>query len=758
VEAAHEKTIVHRDLKPANIKLTPSGRVKVLDFGLAKAMSGDATSADSVNSPTLTMSATVAGVILGTAGYMPPEQARGKLVDKRADIWAFGVVLYEMLTGKPLFVGETVSDTLAAVLTKEPEFDRVPAEMRALLRSCLEKDPRRRLRDIGDAWRLLHHREDAPASRSGLPYWAGVMLATIALALGGLLWRATRPVDHPLIRLTTDAGTTDHFVDGSSALAISPDGRRLVFRTGGPSAAALLGTRTLDQREIVPLHGTESGYDPFFSPDGRWIAFFTLDRLAKIPVYGGAPVTLSNATTRALGGSWAPDGSVIAAMNAVSGLVRIPAAGGAPQPLTSLGPGEETHRWPQVLPGGKAVLFTAAGTFAGMEDATIEVADLKTGAVKVLLRGGYFGRYLPSGHLVYVHQGALYGLRLDLDRLEISGTPVPLLDDLAADPVFGEGLFDFAAAPGGAGTLVYAAGRNGARAWTLRWLDAEGKSGPLISTPGLYFNPAFSPDGRLAVNAGPGGGDIVVYDPKGDSMTKLTFDGASDRAVWAPDRQHIVLRSIAGGFKMLWVRADGAGQPQVLLATPNLAVPWSISPDGKLLAYWESSPETKYDISFLRLDLSDPEHPKTGRPQPFLHTNASEAMPVFSPDGRWIAYRSDQSGTNEIYVMPVSGGGKWQISTSGGLYAMWAPNGHELFYETTDYRIMVVDYTAVGNSFSLGKQRIWYDRPLFSPGRQNLALAPDGKRFVVFEPQTTAAPIRVAFLLNFFDEVKRRIP
>jgi serine/threonine-protein kinase len=752
LDAAHKKGIVHRDLKPANILVTRQG-IKLLDFGLAKLADGPIAELDE----TVTQGLTQQGQIVGTLQYMSPEQLNGKEVDSRSDLFGFGCVLYEMLSGKRAFDGKSTAGVIAAVLEQEPERLKAAPPLERVVKRALAKDPEQRFQTARDlkaalSWAL----ENAPAltggsrSRFRIAVTAAAVLAVALAAVSWIAWRATRPVDHGLIRLTVDS--TERLA-GTLAVAISPDGRRLVFQNGGPSAAGLLSTRTLEQREFVPLPGTESGSDAFFSPDGQWIGFFALGRMAKISVKGGAPITLSSIGGYGPGATWAPDGSIIAAPNASSGLVRVPSTEGEPQPLTKLGPGEVTHRWPEMLPGGKAVLFTAAGT-EGMENATIEVADLRTGAVKVLLRGGYFGRYLPSGHLVYLHQGALYGERFDVDRLETSGTPVQLLDDVLGDAVNGRGHFDFAAAPEGAGTLVYVAGKSSAETWTLRWLDAEGKSTPLVSTPGIYVNPVFSPDGRLAVNAA---GDIVVYSPNGE--TKLTFDGGSDRAVWAPDRKHILLRTTAGGFKLIWLRADGAGKAQVLLTTPKPVIPWSISPDGKRLACWEENPETRYDISFLPLDLSDPEHPKLGLQEPFLHTRANEAFPVFSPDGRWIAYRSDETGVNEIYVRAVSGGGKWPVSVEGGLYAIWAPNDHELFYETADNRIMVVDYTASGDAFLVRKRRIWYDRPLFSPGRQNLALAPDGKRFVVYQSSETAsAPTRVVFLLNFIDEVKRRIP
>jgi serine/threonine-protein kinase len=758
LEAAHEKGIVHRDLKPTNIMVTAAGVVKVLDFGLARAAEEPA--GDSENSPTQTISPTRAGVILGTAPYMSPEQARGKAVDKRADIWAFGCVLYEMLTGQRAFTGGTTTDILAAVLKSEPDLTRVPAKVRRLVRRCLEKDPKKRLRDIGDAWELLDEVGQAilsPASvlRSRAPWIAAAALAIIAVATSWIAWRATRPVHHPLTRFSVDLGP-DALPGVNLTAAISPDGRRLVFAARGPDSKPRLATRLLDQAKATLLPGTENGSDPFFSADGQWIGFAAGGQLKKISVQGGAPVTLLSAPGGVRGATWGKDGSIIAALGNLVPLSRIPAAGLPPQPLTKLGPGEITHRWPQVLPGGDAVLFTASPGIP-LENANIEAISLKTGQVKTVQRGGYYGRYLPGGYLVYVHQGVLFGMPFDPARLEVRGQPTPLVEDMAATPSTASGQFDFSST----GTLVYAAGMGAGQGWQLAWLDSSGKTQPLLAVP-VALDLRLSPDGRKLAFTGDGP-DIYIHDLERDTTTRLT--GNATLPLWTPDGKHIVFRSASNDYSLYWISSDGAGDPLRVLESQNLVIPFSFSPDGRRLAYHENNPATGNDLWTLPLDITDPDHPKLGKPEPFLRTPADESAARFSPDGRWIAYRSNESGGDEIYVrpFPAGNGGKWQISFGGGLYALWAKNGRELFYETADNRIMVVDYTVDGASFVPGKPRLWSDKQLFYNGTSNLDLALDGKRFVVLTmPETPAGSeqgtVHVTVLENFFDEVRRRIP
>jgi serine/threonine protein kinase/Tol biopolymer transport system component len=765
LEAAHEKGIIHRDLKPANIKVTPEDKVKVLDFGLAKAFADDEPRSDPSNSPTLSQAATMQGVILGTASYMSPEQARGKAVDKRTDVWAFGAVLYELLAGKQAFTGEDITEILAAVVKSEPDWTALPAavpgKVRDLLRHCLQKDKRLRLRDAGDAQIEIQDALSAPkdvgttraasTSTSKLLTAMGAALAIIAVVMAWGWWRATRPVEQslrPLERLDVDLGP-DVSLDspGGADAILSPDGTRMVYVSQGR-----LFTRRLDQPNATELAETQGAFAPFFSPDGQWVAFFAPGKLKKISVEGGAAIALCDSLT-GRGGSWGDDGNIIAVFEANGGLSRIPSAGGPPTPVTELQSGESTHRWPQALPGGKAVLFTSRSTGgSGYDGANIEVMSLADHRRKTLVRGGTFGRYLPSGHLIYVNRGTLFAVPFDLDRLEVRGTPSPVLNQVGYSTLNGTAQLDFSQT----GTLIYRSGEADSGLLTVQWLDAAGKTEPLLAKPDAYQRPSLSPDGnKLAINTS----DIWVYEWQRDTMTRLTFGPASSvYPLWSPDGRYIVFQ-VQGG--MSWTRSDGSGKPQLLTQSKNRQLPYSFTPDGKRLAFYELMPQTQDDIWTVPLE-SDASGLRAGKPEPFLQTPYDERHGAFSPDGRWMAYDSNESGAIQVYVRAFPDkGGKWQISNSGGVYPVWSRNGRELFFRTEDNQIMVASYTVRGDSFVADKPRVWSEKRIatISPFA-NYDLAPDGKRIVALMPAGTPggqkAQSHVIFLENFFDEVRRR--
>jgi hypothetical protein len=777
LEAAHERGIVHRDLKPANVKITAGGVVKLLDFGLAKAVEArSAASGPPAMSPTLSLAMTQAGLILGTASYMAPEQARGKPVDRRADIWAFGVVLNEMLTGRQLFGGETVTDTLAAVVTKNPDLDLLPAEtpphIRRLLERCLRKDPKTRLRDIGEARVLIDEPfapEAAPATtaeklrRHWIPWaLAGVLGVGLAVA-AGIAWRATRPAPpRPLMRLTVDVGQGTELATAGQAghtFAITQDGTRMVIVIKGPSGAPLLGTRLLRQSQVTPLSGTEGAQTPFFSHDGQWIGFWADGRLKKVAVEGGAPMTLCESASLR-GASWGDDGNIIAALSPTSALVRIPAGGGKPEPVTQIKTGERTHRWPQVLPGSKAVLFTAHGSSAAYDEANIDVVTLATGERKTVQRGGFSPRYLASGHLLYAHQSTLFAAPFDPVRLTMTGAPVPVVEDAA-----GNGSAGSFSAVSETGTLVYRTGLSNMTGWSVHWLEGKGAPTVLHSQPGTYLLPSFSPDGkRLALTiAGSQGEDIWVKDLERGTLSRLTFlAGRNREACWTPDGTGIVFRSTNPDKPgMYWIRSDGSGEAERLTESPAIPFPSSFSPDGKRLAFANTGSDGTPDI-FTATFGGDPAHPRLGKPELFLGTRFVEIGARFSPDGRWIAYQSMESSRFEVYVRPFPGpGGRWQISTAGGEGPRWSRTGRELLFQAPDVTLMAVSYTVQGETFSAGQPRVWsQSRPLSGPGVM-WDLAPDGKRVAIMlgsQENVGQKPVtQLTMLLGFFDEVRRRV-
>jgi Tol biopolymer transport system component len=781
LEAAHEQGIIHRDLKPANIKLRSDGTVKVLDFGLAKAMDVGSSGPGGLSvSPTLSIHATQAGIILGTAAYMSPEQARGKTVDKRTDIWAFGAVLYEMLVGARPFDGEDATEVIAAVVKTPPNWSALPADVPrpivTLIQRCLEKDRKTRVGDIAAARFLLADystlgistsapAQAGPAPRSAAARALPWAMTGTAVAAGLLVlalwapWRAEKPADRPLVRLDVDLGTDVSLPapgSGGSSVVISPDGARLVYASGTP---VKLFTRRLDQPKVTELPGTQSATAPFFSPDGQWVGFSSGRKVNKISVEGGAAVPLADTATFA-GAFWAEDGSIFVSDAFGKGLLRIPAGGGAPETIAGLGMGENAFALPQILPGGKAVLFSAV-TSLDVDQNTIEVLTLADRHRKIVARGGQSPRYLATssrvGHLVYVNKATLFAIPFDLARLETRGTAVPVVDDVAHQAQLNIGEFDVSRT----GTLVYRRDSGTASGMmTLRWVDATGKSELLLARPGHYQSPSLSPDGkRVALLVAVGGSvDVWVYDPLRDAMTRLTFGGKFyGNPTWSEDGHYVVFSSPGNGI--LQARADGARQPQALTHSQSNQHPSSFAPDGKRLAYFEVARAPQIWTVPLKEEGGQL---KAGKPEEFLKSSFVDTSPSFSPDGRWLAYQSNESGQAEVYVRafspPSSGhGGKWQISNSGGTEPRWSRSGHDLVYRSGD-QILAASYAATGDTLASEKPRVW----IAKLGGTQWDLAPDGKRVVVLTPvESVEAPKpahEVVFLQNFFDELRRRVP
>jgi serine/threonine-protein kinase len=605
-----------------------------------------------------------------------------------------------------------------------------------------------------------------------------LVVAAISVAL---FWRATLPADRPMMRFSVDLGP--EAIRGRAPSGeffnpvISPDGTRLVFPAKAADGSEQLAMRRLEQSTVTMLAGTEGAVDPFFSPDGQWIGFFAGKKLKKIPLQGGAVVSLCDTSGPEHGASWGEDGTIIGSLDAYH-LFRVPVIGGEPQIIGKPEQhGEWTWRWPQVLPGGENVLFTGAvaPSAAAFNSANIEVLSLKSGRVKVVRRGGSFGRYLPSGHLIYFRQGALYGVPFDLGRLETHGAPAPLLEDLADSENAAAGRVSFSRT----GILLYPSPARRTGIAPVAWLDSAGKSQRVVS-PSIGISrqaetPRLSPDGnRLALSAA---GDLFVHDLQRGTVTRLTFDTALNRQpVWTPDGQHIVYCSDVpagdGEFGIWWIRSDGSGQPERLFGEKTPLEVSSISPDGRTIAFVRTGGDRGHEIWTLPLDLTDSDHPRSGKPEPFEHEFSSQVDPAISPDGRWIAYVSTNGAGRggQITVRPfpsAPAAGRWQVSESesGAKFPVWSRNHRELFYVNSDNRIMVARYTANEHSFLPEKPRLWSPAPLFRPTYNalwNLDIAPDGRRFVVLAPpefsSAEPATVHATILLNFFDELRRLVP
>jgi serine/threonine protein kinase/Tol biopolymer transport system component len=786
LEAAHESGIIHRDLKPANIKIRPDGTVKVLDFGLAKALDSSASSELGLTQSNLLSSRTTsAGLILGTAAYMSPEQAAARPVDKRADIWSFGAVLWEMLTGRRLFSGETLSHTLADVLRADIDCTHVPAGtpqvIRDLIRRCLDRDVRRRLRDIGEARiaidraildsseivigtaRRVEGRRHPQLARA-LPWAISVATSVLAVALVVVSapWRPRIGVQ-PIrvnVRLGSDVSVAN-VLPLSAHLALSPQGDVLAFVGQKAGGTRQLYVRRLDQWQTVPLAGTDNGTDPFFSPDGRWIGFFADGKLKKMAVTGGAAVALCD-VAGAAGGTWSEDGTIVfAQMFSDAPLMRVSDAGGTPEPLTRLADGERFQRWPQTLMGGKAVLFTS-GRSSPLASGSYDVVaqQLPNGPRKVLQTGSYFARYV-SGHLLYLHDRTMFAAAFDVGRLELTGKPVPVLQQVTSSSAAGSGQL----AVSENGTVVYLESADASEeAAPLVWIDRDGQTSPLRSTPAEWGNPRFSPDGtRLALDITPSGGRpaVWIYDWTRDQLTRLTSgDGADVSPVWTPDGRRIVFASTRGNGvpNLYWQRVDGTGNVQRLTDSNRTHIAASFHKSGKFLAFSEASSPS--NLMVLPIDGDEASGWKPGTPTVFQ----KDALgPMFSPDGRWIAYSTNETGRAEVFVRRfASAGAKWPVSTNGGRLPRWSQARHELLFTDPSFHIMAAGYAVEGNSLRVDKPHLWSPaRFRVLSTRQDYDLHPDGNRVVSAGLQQNPVgtePNHVSMILNFFDELRRIAP
>jgi serine/threonine-protein kinase len=777
LEAAHEKGIIHRDLKPANIMLTGDDHVKVLDFGLAKLQdsgagrpggAGGIEDVDVTNSPTLTLGATQAGVILGTAAYMAPEQAKGRAADKRSDIWAFGCVVYEMLTGHRAFEGEDISDTLANVLKSEPDWNALPsdapANIRELLKRCLTKDRKARVADASTIRYVLDGPIGPTASapsqkRPEARGFAIAVLAAAAIAASGT-WFLTRPAPAPpphAIRFAIVPPSSQPltFANPEPAIAISPDGSRIAYIATNATGQAQLFVRSLDRLDATTFPGLESARNPFFSPDGRWIGFFQVEGgLKKIAVTGGPAFPLCPVIGAPRGASWGDDDRIVFATNDTgTGLLSVPAGGGEPKVLTKPDLAHEgDHTFPSVLPGARGVLFTKASV---SDAGQVAVLDLKSGQSKTLIRGGSHAQYVSSGHIVYAAAGALRAVQFDLSRLDVIGDPFPIADAVLITPL---GAAQFSASKNG--TAVYAPGGTAAFARSLVWVDRQGHEEPIKAAPPRgYVYPRLSPDGsRIVVDIREATTGLSIWNVETGNLMPLT-NGGDQYPIWTPDGHRIVFgRSTGGNFSLYSLPADGTGAADRLTHTEFSEYPETFAPDGSLVIQ-EARQNTNRDLLRLRLDAKSDKNAL----ETLIDTAGTDSNATVSPDGHWMAYQTNFAGHDDIYVQsfPDPKQGRKLLSTAGGTRPLWSRTGKEIFYIDPTGGFISVAVLQTAQGFAFGKPQKLFDAHWLyttTPGRPYDSI--DGQRFVMVKDTGTtdpnATPASLVVVTNWLEELKAK--
>jgi serine/threonine-protein kinase len=783
LEAAHEKGIVHRDLKPGNIMRTPEGKVKILDFGLAKAYAAETTSIDIATSPTITAQMTEPGVILGTAAYMSPEQARSRSVDKRTDIWSFGCVLYECLTGARAFHGETVSDTLAQILKGEPDWSRLPQDMpiriRTLLRHCLERDPKKRLHDIADARIEIEEIVSQPSAPEAVAIqtpgraWilSGILCVLAVGALATFISRHLKPTTQPLspVRFVLKLESGQRLEDlgdvlrpTRTAIAISNNGHFMVYcavrQNPGQQETPQIYIRRMDQIEAAPVPGTEGGINPFLSPDDQWLGFWADNKLKKVPIAGGVPTILCDADLL-FGADWQA-GKIVFSAGWNSGLSMVSDTGGRPEVLTApdIAKQEYGHRLPHFLQGGKGVCFTIIASVYDIHP-RLAILDLRTFKWHEVMDDAADGRRLRTGHLVFLRQAILMGVDFDLDRLVIRGRPVPIVANVMQALTPNSAPANTSAGQyfvSDSGWLAYVSGgifpdpEN-----TLVRVDQKGEVKPVADFKTAFFAPRFSPDGqRIAYKTLGKQNWLWTYDLNRGTRSPLTREGFAGPPAWAPDGKSLAFSwTKLGSPNLFWQPADGSSPMERLATSENLQVLGSFTPDGSTLAFIQWSPETGEDI--LLLDM------KSHQVRAFLNSKAKEGWPNFSPDGHWLAYASNESGQDEVWVRPFPGpGGRWQVSKEGGDDPLWSKDGRQLFYRQ-GRKVWVVNVQTDGG-FSSGKPRLLFEKEGFqsSEHARDWDLWPDGTGFLMVKSDDRKPdPVtEITVVQNWFEEVKRLVP
>jgi eukaryotic-like serine/threonine-protein kinase len=770
LEAAHERGVVHRDLKPANIKVRDDGSIKILDFGLARVLTED-DAVDPSTSPTVLGGRTEMGVVLGTAAYMSPEQARARGVDKRTDIWAFGCVLFEMLTGTPAFAGESTTDILAAVVQREPDWSRLPAatpgRIREVLRRCLQKNPKDRLRDIADArFEIEEARRSAdrggssvhPIAAPPAPRRRSTGASIGWLAMGALIgagvsaaWSALRPrsvaPESPTRVVVALPSDTTIALTRGSAVALSPDGRRVVF-VGRAHNKVQLYARSLERFESIPLAGTDDAANPFFSPDGRWVGFFADGKLKKVALDGGAPVTIADARAPR-GEVWAPDNTILMTASNTASVSRVSAQGGKPEQVTTLQTGELSHRWPWLLPDGSGLLFSVWND-VGWEPARVMAQRLDGSAPKVVVENSSgYPRYMrdgagPRGFLVYARSEGLLAAPFDESQLAVAGQAVPVIDSVVTN-LSGGAHFDVSAS----GALAYVPGTFGEADRDLTWITLEGKSEPAATVKGMGRVWALSPDGTRVVRNNTVGPDrdLWIEDLARRTSARLTTSGQNFLATWSRDGKWV---AFARGTPStdIYRRYLDTGVEERLTSTGKADTPGSVSPDGASLAYTTVDPVSATDIWILSL-------PPASGSRPFVKTSFSEGNAAFSPDGRWLAYQSNESGRFEVYVRSFPDGGQTiRVSTDGGLLPAWSLSGHEIFYRSTDGKMMMAAVVSTP-AFQASRPRALFDATQYE---NQFGVAPDGRRLLMMPLiPNEQSPTQIHLVLNFIAELRQRV-
>jgi serine/threonine-protein kinase len=768
LEAAHEAGIVHRDLKPANIKLKPDGTVKVLDFGLAKTWDTIDGEGSLSMSPTMTRHATAAGVVIGTAAYMSPEQARGNPVDRRADIWAFGTVLWEMLTGRALFGGDTVSDVMADVLRAEIDLDALPAStppgIGRLIGRCLERDDRSRLRDIGEARIALESpledddqptvRPVAPRRRSSLVPWL-VAAGAAVLFVGSTVMHSMRDSgpapDQPrqlMIQLPPDQRL---ITDGNSTITFHPDGKSLVV-AGEADGRNLLLRRELGAAEAQPIAGTDWGQAPFFSPDGRWLGFVSRGKLMKVPVEGGTPLDLAD-SQGAGGATWLTDNTVVFAPIYSDGLFRVSAEGGETVRMTTpdRDAGELGHWWPDVLPGGRWVVFTAFRT--PVDRSRIGVLDLETGGVRWAVDGGFFGRYVDTGHLLYAKQQHLFAVPFDAESGTVTGSPVALFDDLRVAQTGGFGMFAVSAL----GDLAYVTESSGNPPRELVWIDRDGRVEQAAPHRLPFLSVDLAPDGKQAAVTVQGDSrDLWTYSFDRGSLSRITSSSGTEfDPRWSPDGRELYYVVDVPPFTLYRIPVGSPDSGRPIWDEPtevDVTLP-TVSPDGRWMAFVQSEQETRNNIFVRLIDGSEPM-------KPFRASRADELSPTFSPDGNWIAYSSDENGWPEIYVEPFPGPGeRFQVTANGGNQPLWVHATGEILYRRFD-EMWVVETRIAGDRIEIGTPRLLATHPIEhgeSVDSRVFDVSSDGERILAVTVPDADQPRRIEFVTDWTAELERLV-